>query len=136
MEEQPTAIPEQPKKQRVLTPEQLEHRRKVSREYRKKYYAEHKNDPIFKSKQRAWFKSWLERNRAHFNEISRERNRLRAAALRQKWKTEGTCTHCGQPRIEGRLFCQKCIDIVARSRAKYRKQKPELTQTQPIQPAQ
>ena len=133
--EEPTIpiIPITPKPKKVLTPEQLEQHRKRSREGMKKYYSKHKDEPEFKAKQRGYFKSWLERNRAHFNEICRERNRLRAAALRQKWRAEGTCNHCGQPRASERKFCAKCLSMFAKSKEKCKQKQEVKTESKEVQ---
>jgi hypothetical protein len=53
--------------------------REKAREYGKKYYAEHKDDPEYKAKRNANTKRWIAENRDRWNAYRREYRRKRKA---------------------------------------------------------
>lgn len=48
-----------------------------TREYHKRYYEEHKNDPGYKAKQAANHKRWVENNRDRWNAYLKDYRRTR-----------------------------------------------------------
>ena len=48
-----------------------------------KSYNKRKDTPEYREKRRIYFQKWLSNNRAHFNEIMREPNRLRQKRIRE-----------------------------------------------------
>ena len=98
-------------------PGYLEHRRKNQKEY----YNRMKDNPEYKAKRKAFFKSWLSKpeNRKRFNELLREKNRQRALDRRKRFKAEGLCLHCGKKRDSELTLCASCRDMFHKAHKKY-----------------
>ncbi|MEM4270827.1 MAG: hypothetical protein QXO70_01885 [Candidatus Pacearchaeota archaeon] len=72
-------------------------------------YTRLKDDPQYKRKSKEYFKVWLEKNRAHFNELVREPNRLYQQKKRQELMAKGLCLRCGRNKPdEGYVNCNNC----------------------------
>lgn len=72
-------------------------------------YHKNKDKPEFKEDARKRFKIWLNKNRAHFNNLLREKNRIRNGRNRDSWRAAGLCARCGKTREdEGKKSCRAC----------------------------
>ena len=74
----------------------------------KKVYYKQRNNPKFKADQRRRFNDWLENNRAHFNDLCRDRARECERKKRKRRKKLKLCVYCGKKRTIGYISCESC----------------------------
>lgn len=96
------------------------------------FYHSHKDSEDFRKKRKDYFNFWRKKNRNHFNDLMRERNKLFQRKKRINYKLKGLCLRCGDI-IDNKAHnnCSKCRAYY-RLRAKIRKsrikaQEQELT---------
>ena len=73
----------------------------------KRYY-KIRNTKKFKEARKKYFKKWIKKNRAHFNELLREPNKLRQRKLRDYRRKNKLCLYCENKRTKGYSSCEKC----------------------------
>jgi hypothetical protein len=74
-------------------------------------YQKIKNTPEYKAQRKACFNRWLAKNRARFNELMREPNRLRNRAMRIIAKKNGMCPRCfKRKKLKNMAICKICKD--------------------------
>ena len=72
-------------------------------------YNKKKDKPDYKKERRRVFKNWLSRNRKHFNDLMREKNRIRKRNNYHKFDKLGLCTSCGGVRDKvTNKRCKRC----------------------------
>lgn len=78
-------------------------------ESKKQYHAQ-KEDPEYKKKRLIYFRKWRAKNREHFNDLCRERNRMNQTKRYWQRKRTGKCVSCGKKRYKGKMICKRCFD--------------------------
>jgi hypothetical protein len=93
-----------------VSKKQLFHSHKCNTRYHslKRYYRLREN-PEFKKKRKNNFRKWINKNRNHFNDLCRERNKINQRRLRKERIKKGLCYCCGGER-EDKAYksCEKC----------------------------
>jgi len=79
----------------MKTPEEKAER---ARRNAKRYYERMKNNPEFKRKAALRLKKWIKKNREHFNDLCRERNRIYQKKMQYMRREQGLCPKCGGKR--------------------------------------
>jgi hypothetical protein len=75
----------------------------------RKTYERLKNNPDFKKSQKEYFRKWLNKNRAHFNDLCRDRCREYERKKREYYALHKLCQYCGAKREEGYKSCGACL---------------------------
>lgn len=106
---------------------------KDNKEYRKshilnskKYYDKMKNNAEYKRKNKERLSRWLSipKNRARFNELLRETNRIRMKRKLKERKKKNLCSYCGKVKAEkGFASCFSCRAIRRERDARLRERK-------------
>jgi len=85
----------------------------------KKNYLKWKDTPEFKANRLIKQRIWVEKNRAHFNDLCREKNKEYQKKKREEARTKGFCLSCFKvPAKEGFLRCERCLTMRRDARKK------------------
>ena len=83
-----------------------------SRSQSAKRYEKMKDDPEYKRKSYENTKRWINANRAHFNDLCREKNKVRMSDIRAERKRRGLCYRCGGKKDTYKSYCSICEEKI------------------------